>query len=1305
MNKFYNKTLIIPNKNVNSKPKFPIFGGGNLEFAIDIKKRMLYNLVQKEKCMKRLAIYFTVLVSCLFVGLTTYYLIKNYEFIDIKAETELETIYLNKGEQTTLEIVHERKKTQLKFEIEDTEVISFNVETGVITAKDAGTSKLTITPENQEFGPYEFDINVGDGTSDCPYYIKNESDLKAIGGTRVYSETSSVEWSANAHYCQVADINLTDDWQPLCPSELFTGSFEGNGQVKITGLSITGTKKYAGLFTALGELARIESLIIVDPVINGQFDFAGVVAAMSVASTVTKVEVTGAKISVAPYTVQTTTGNVQAMYGGIVGATRGAKIDKAETYSERGEISMCSFQGKIEILGQHVMQFVEDGKNEIISVGGLAGYTYASTIHNSKAEVDFVVPSDVSAKAKQYQRAISTSGLCIDIGGITGLVSIDTALSKNDEGQNVVIQPLIKNNLAIVSLTNETTSSYGVIGHLPIDVQLLVEKQCIIGNHYYSKDGKITEGGSPNNYWSDATMIIASEAKLKDMATFTTTEWEISENGSTPWLISSGEAPKINFIKGGVNSDNYTNSLVGKDETYEIKTEEDFVKYYNHITSGTVVERKYYLKQRYVLSADINIENLTGITVFVPIGGDNLAFTGSFDGNGHTITFGENLRVNTQNSTYGGLFGQIAEGAEVKNLKVSGIKISEAKYAGAVAGVNYGTISNVTVEDITIQGVKYAGAIVGFNGGNIQDCNVDCSDYNEITTNNVKTNVYIGSIAGFNDATISSVTVNGSFLISAQKTTNNEVKRFFGGLVGYNSGSLKNCCVAAAEISDYSTIQVFFGGLAGVNSGEIEFCGAGQAGTTVEIKAAMESGSQVAGGFAGLISEDATVTTSFANVNISCSTTAGFAPYLFGEVTLSYNMGNLQGDFVGGFAVYMVRNGQTSKGGHVCDCYTKITIASKSENSVLSGLCVYTRHPAVIEKCIMGATFELTAGGEAYYESATNTREGYVNFINSLLKKDSQLGTITNVIIDVKEKDELTGDSFVEKFKNMFISSDDNVVRTKTLVSYNDQKVTYLQSANITKDVLEKFNFIVEEIDAADDEAHIGDVSDTKSFWAIVKGEEDVDYIIAKIEGLYDVHQSELTKKKVEVPVATDFVDAEGNMLSKLEFVYDGNQKTIKASEDVTDWEITGGNVEQEPGVYKIRVKLINPETTRWADGSSGSKSMEITWEIKHLESTVNPVYNAEQVAKDIKLSEITISLSEGDTAGTIAWKNQEQALVEGTNNCQWVFTPTDAHFQTVEGTVQITVQAAAEVPTEGAEGSTPAEGTGSSEEAQTPAA
>ncbi len=88
----------------------------------------------------------------------------------------------------------------------------------------------------------------------------------------------------------------------------------------------------------------------------------------------------------------------------------------------------------------------------------------------------------------------------------------------------------------------------------------------------------------------------------------------------------------------------------------------------------------------YVLGADIDLTDKD----FAPIGAVNAPFTGSFDGNGYTIS---GLTIES-NKNYQGLFGY-----------------------------NEGYICNVTLaEDCSIKGNNYVGAIAGFNGGSISGC-------------------------------------------------------------------------------------------------------------------------------------------------------------------------------------------------------------------------------------------------------------------------------------------------------------------------------------------------------------------------------------------------------------------------------------------------------------------------------------------------------------------------------------------------------------------------------------------------------
>ena len=80
--------------------------------------------------------------------------------------------------------------------------------------------------------------------------------------------------------------------------------------------------------------------------------------------------------------------------------------------------------------------------------------------------------------------------------------------------------------------------------------------------------------------------------------------------------------------------------------------------------------------------------DLTGID-WTPIGkDDNKAYTGTFDGNGKTIT---GLTV-TGSNEYAGLFGFIGPGGTVQNVVLEGVQITSdnsSGYAGGVAGYCY----------------------------------------------------------------------------------------------------------------------------------------------------------------------------------------------------------------------------------------------------------------------------------------------------------------------------------------------------------------------------------------------------------------------------------------------------------------------------------------------------------------------------------------------------------------------------------------------------------------------------------------
>ncbi len=107
------------------------------------------------------------------------------------------------------------------------------------------------------------------------------------------------------------------------------------------------------------------------------------------------------------------------------------------------------------------------------------------------------------------------------------------------------------------------------------------------------------------------------------------------------------------------------------------------------------------LSGRYILAADIDLAGIEWVPVgaFVPGGGEEgevpdmtAAFTGTFDGNGHTI---RNLTINQPEAWAMGLFGCIAN-AEIGNFTLENAAVDGMMMAADVVGYTYcSTISGV----------------------------------------------------------------------------------------------------------------------------------------------------------------------------------------------------------------------------------------------------------------------------------------------------------------------------------------------------------------------------------------------------------------------------------------------------------------------------------------------------------------------------------------------------------------------------------------------------------------------------------
>lgn len=241
------------------------------------------------------------------------------------------------------------------------------------------------------------------------------------------------------------------------------------------------------------------------------------------------------------------------------------------------------------------------------------------------------------------------------------------------------------------------------------------------------------------------------------------------------------------------------------------------------------------LSYNYVLKNDIDASGLVdaaGKSTYNTIGGGTKAFTGTFDGDGHTIV---GLQAN------GGIFGKLGSGAVVKNINIAssvftgkntgdnvgavaaennGGKISgisgygntvkgDSGYIGGLVGKNYGGISNSDDQSTVIAGANtVAGGIAGVNGGTFDwgtfDAKIgyieNAQSNSAVTTAGLSAGQYasnLGGIVGINekhelsglgpefDTDINNVSAHGV-------TGKAGSTKISGGIVGTNNGKITN---------------------------------------------------------------------------------------------------------------------------------------------------------------------------------------------------------------------------------------------------------------------------------------------------------------------------------------------------------------------------------------------------------------------------------------------------------------------------------------------------------------------------------
>ena len=183
---------------------------------------------------------------------------------------------------------------------------------------------------------------------------------------------------------------------------------------------------------------------------------------------------------------------------------------------------------------------------------------------------------------------------------------------------------------------------------------------------------------------------------------------------------------------------------------------------------------------------DINITLDTDLTLtgeWTPIGTESQPYTGTFDGNGKTIT---GLTV-TGSDRYTGLLGFIK--GTVKNVVLTEINITSGTFVGGVAGWSFGgNIENCSVSG-SVSGSDVGGVVGYQQGGSITGCSSSAT---------VKGTQRAGGVAGATNsgATLTACYATGSVTGSGSGTI------YVGGVTGSNNlGTLTACYHAKRNIN------------------------------------------------------------------------------------------------------------------------------------------------------------------------------------------------------------------------------------------------------------------------------------------------------------------------------------------------------------------------------------------------------------------------------------------------------------------------------------------------------------------------
>ena len=354
------------------------------------------------------------------------------------------------------------------------------------------------------------------------------------------------------------------------------------------------------------------------------------------------------------------------------------------------------------------------------------------------------------------------------------------------------------------------------------------------------------------------------------------------------------------------------------------------------------------------LTADILLNDISNWTswnettapanTWTPIGSEWENFTGTLDGQGHSVS---GIYINSE-ADYQGLVGVLGSGGTLQNLGVKASYIKGGNDVGGVCGQNYATMTNC-YNTGKVTGSYFVGGLCGYNNsGTVTNC------YN---TGSVAGSSRVGGLCGRNDGIVS----------NCYNTGNVAGTERVGGVCGYNYYATVTNCYNTGNVTGTGD---YVGGVCGENYTTVTNC----------YNTGSVEGTNRVGGVCGY-NYSATVTNCYNNGNVAGNYNAGgVCGYNEGTVSNCYYLNTCGAagvgtsktadEFASGEVAWLLQNEQAEQ-----VWGQNLTLAPKDTYPVLGGLKVVQNGD--------GYANELKQDGDFYLISNADELRLFASMVNN----------------------------------------------------------------------------------------------------------------------------------------------------------------------------------------------------------------------------------------------------------------------------------------------------------------------------------